>query len=258
MNGKDMKKVFFAAVVFVILAVAPGFAQFNWQIYDFGTGPFDGANNYSPIDYPHGIGHLPSPGYLGEGGEGFDLEGFNYARVGNTIHVSLTNSFGLAGYSPSWDRSYGLGDIFFGVNGGQNQFAINVATGTLYEVGSWMGIPNRPGTYYGTSIASQVGAWRVTDGTNLGSINESHTFWEGLEQNPMQGDGDTHVFEFAFDASLLGQFADFSSINFSTTIECGNDLIRRTFPAVPEPSTFLLLGLGIIGLGVVRKMRATR
>lgn len=250
-----MKKALFSAAVLVLLAVSPGFAQFNWQIYDFGNGPFDGNNNYSPIDYPYGIDHLPSPGYLGEGGEKFDLEGFNFARVGNTIHLSLTNSFGTSAYSTGWHQTYGLGDIFFGVNGGQNQFAINVASGQLYAVDSWLGIPNKPGTYYGTSVASQVGAWRVDDGTNLGEITSEHTFWEGLEQNPMQGDGDTHVFEFAFDASLLGQFADFSSITFSTTLECGNDLIRKTYPAVPEPSTLLLLGLGAIGLGVVRKVR---
>jgi len=239
--------------VLVLMAATPGFAQFNWQIYDFGTGPFDGNNNYAPIEYPYGIDSLPSPGYIGEGGEGFDLEGFNFARVGNTIHISLTNSFGTSAYSSGWDRSYGLGDIFFGVNGGQNQFAINVASGQLYSVNSYVGIPQVDGSYYGTSIASQVGAWRVDDGINLGSINKSHTFWEGLEQNPMQGNGDTHVFEFAFDASMLGQFADFASISFNTTLECGNDLIKRSFPAVPEPSTILLLGLGAIGLGVARR-----
>jgi len=249
-----MKKILVSALVIFLLAFSPTFAAFDWQLYDFGDNPFDHNNNWSPVSYPSGIGELPSPGLLGEGGEKFDLEGFHFAVEGNTAHIALVNSFGYSAHSTGWNQDYNLGDIFFGFDGNSTQYAIDVSAGKLFSVDSYVGIPDKPGTYYDyTEIRNQVGAWEIGSGTDLGAIDNTMNFWAGLETNPLQGNGDTYVWEFAFDISGLGGSAGASSISFHNILECGNDMINETYGMVPEPGTMLLIGLGLIGIGITRK-----
>ena len=254
-----MKKILALTLLLVVFVASTSMAQFSWQMYDFGTGPFDHNNNWSPIDYPYGIDNLPSPGYLGEGGEGFDLEGFNYALDGQTVHLSLTNSFGYSAYSSGWDNNYDLGDIFFGFNGEYYEYAIDVTDGTLWSVDTYVGIPQTDGSYYGTSIADQVGAWEIGTGTILGNVTTTMTWFDDLETNPMQGDGDTYVWEFAFDAGmdadLLTAFSSYNSVGFHNILGCGNDMVEETYSGVPEPATLILMGFGLVGLGTYYRKR---
>ena len=249
-----MRKFIIASLTLCFLAVSPAFAAFDWQLYDFGDNPFDHNNNWSPVSYPSGIGELPSPGLLGEGGEKFDLEGFHFAMEGNTVHIALVNSFGYTAHSTGWNQDYNLGDIFFGFDGNDTQFAIDVSAGQLYSVDSYNGIPDKPGTYYDyDGIRDQVGAYEIGAGSYLGDVNNSLNFWAGLESNPLQGNGDTYIWEFAFDIGSLGGTNGASSISFHNILECGNDMINETYSMVPEPTTLLLIGMGLIGLGVARK-----
>jgi hypothetical protein len=253
-----MKMKVIILIAMSILLSTPGFAAFTWQMHDFGANPFDHNNNWSPIDYPYGIGELPSPGLYGEGGEKFDLEGFHFAIEGNTVHLALVNSFGYSAHSTGWDQDYRLGDIFFGFDGANTQYAIDVSDGKLYEVGlgglAYSLIPNKPGTYYEyTGIRSQAGAWEVTGGTFLGNVDNSLTFWEDLEPDPFLGSGDTYVWEFAFDISAVSGFSTAGSISFHNTLECGNDLIEESYNIIPEPATLLLLTLGLLAAGIIRR-----
>ncbi len=251
-----MKKLFGLLIILSLAIYAPANALFNWTIYDFGTGPFDHNNNWSPISYPYNIGNLPSPGYLGEGGEKFDLEGFNFAHRDGKVYISLTNSFGLSAYSTTWNQNMGLGDIFFGFNGNKYEYAIDISSNRLFKVNSYNGISNKPGTYYGTSIAPQVGAWEIGTGDDLGLVDEySFKYWPELEENPMQGIGNTYVFEFAFDAGRIEGFSDYNSVGFHNTLECGNDVIDESYSSIPEPTTILLFGLGTLGLAAIRRRR---
>lgn len=247
-----MKKSIIALVIMFLLS-SPAIFAFGWQNYDFGTSPFDHNNNWSPITYPYNIGNLPSPG--DPSGEDFDLEGLNFAVNNNTVNLSLTNSFGYSAYSADWGQYYNLGDIFFGFDGNMYQYAVDVSTGHLWEVDTWVGIPKKPGTYFGTSIATEVGAWQIATGRDLGAITSSMTYWAGLETDPLSGDGDTYVWEFAFDADRISAFSNYNSINFSNTVECGNDLIRESYSAVPEPTTMLLFGIGLAGTGILRRRK---
>jgi len=105
--------------------------------------------------------------------------------------------------------------------------------------------------------------WKIYDfGTgpfdynnNRSLIRNSYTYWPTLESYPMQGNGNTYVFEFEFDADLIRDFDNYNSVTFQNTLNCNNDLVEKSYPAVPEPATLILFGLGSLGLAACRKRR---
>ena len=242
---------------------------FDFMFSGFGTNPFDYNNNWSPIYYPNGIGHLPSPGNLGEGGEKFDLEGMfvNMDLGSKMLDLALTKSFGQTVYSTGWSQLYSAGDIFIDFSTGE-RYSIDVSTGHLWRVGSAFGISNRPGTYYGNeAIRNAVGAYLIDENrsTDLGAITFKETSLPGEETGYLSpGDGDTWVWEYAFsiDKFNLGRaIGNSEQIFVHSTLECGNDYIEGRFssvPAVPEPSTWILFGSGLFGLKVVARARKKR
>ncbi len=246
----------FGVSVLVVLLICSSASAFNFNMYDFGSTPFDHNNNWAPIDYPNGVGNLPSPGVLGEGGEHFDLEGLNVAVTDDMVYVALANSFGYEAYSSSWNQTYNLGDLFIQTDAG-DKFAIDLFDGGsngLYSVESATGLLDVDGSYYGTWVADAVGDFQMTSGQHLGSVNTMLTFWEDYETDHLQpGNGDTWVWEFAFDRSLLGSF---NTLDFHVTLGCGNDLAETSVSAVPEPASLLLFGLGLAGAGLMRKRRS--
>jgi len=250
-----MKKLLIVLGI-VILSISPAFG-FTYNYYNFGNEAtlFDHNNNWSPIDYPYGIGHQPSPGTYNPGGENFDLEGLNVATDQDYVYISLTNSFGYE------TEGFRLGDLFIGVDGGNKyQYAIDLTNSGnnngLFQVGSWNYIQQQSGSYYNnTTIRNAVGAHEMSKGSLLGSVNSMMTFEAGLEPDFMTpGNGDTYVWEMMFDRNLLNG-GDFSTLNFHVNIGCGNDLIEESYSAVPEPATMLLFGLGLIGGAVLKKRK---
>lgn len=251
---KRFSTVLFALIVLCFANMAMGF---SWTYYDFGVSAFDADNNTAPIPYPSGVGYLPSPGHLGEGGEKFDLEGMFIALDNDYLHVALTKSFGLSAYSTGWGQTFNQGDIFFGFGGNNNAYAIDVSTGNLVSVSQWNYIDNKPGSYYGySSIRNRIGAFEVAAGSTLGSANQVMNFWSNLETNPLApGNGDTYVMEWKINRNDIVGWDGTSSLFFHTTLGCGNDLIERPFNPIPEPGTVLLLGLGLFGVGIFSRRK---
>ena len=264
---KRYSVLFIALMIVGLSGSAMGFAFSNQALTDaYGANPFDLHNNTAPINYPHGVGYLPSPGDYSEGGERYDLEGFLVTHDADFMYIAVTNSFGEAAYSPTWHRSYAMGDIFFGFNNDNmnKNFAIDFNTGQLYEVNnSWNFIDNHQSTYYSyTDIRNRVGAYTIGDlALNTGaSAVRTGGLTDMVEENPIYNyETDVYTYEFKIalnDLRSLNGWQEGSDLYFNTTLGCGNDLMETTYnTAIPEPTTMILLGLGLFGAGIAARRK---
>jgi PEP-CTERM motif-containing protein len=99
-------------------------------------------------------------------------------------------------------------------------------------------------------------------GQSLGDVAFTEHVYDDLEYefggplNP--GTGETHILEFSFDLTNIAGFSTANTVGFHNTLGCGNDLMEKCFSAVPEPTTWILLGMGALGMGAVSRRKKSQ
>jgi hypothetical protein len=258
-----MKRLLLVTIL-IMFMVSPSFG-FTWTYYDFGGSYFDYNNNWSPVNFPL-IGNVPAPGPYTPGGEEYDLEGLNWAADADYIYLSITNSFGYLASNSAGD--FRLGDLFFGTASNPYMFALDLQAGgnvgNLWQINDstgWNFIQDTANSYgefpypYGGSIRDAMGAHEINFGGNvadMGSLASGMmTDLGDIEVGYMTpGNGGTYVWEIRVDNP--GNAFNYEPIWVHLNVGCGNDLLVSE---IPEPTTMLLFGMGLLGTGSMFRRR---
>lgn len=227
----------------------------------------------------------PTPG---GGGQRYDTEQIFYyfedldandPNSGGRLHVGLVTGFPPAGV-PS-DDLYG-GDLFVGLGGagglqiGDFDFAVATSTANIDrgQAGSVAVNTTDDIDYFGTTWAN-TGGWgqRTVVVNDFGASNPYRMNESGSGFTDVTNDVNTQIawggigqhnfleVSFNIDGVLENQITgDEGGLRLHWTMECGNDVINvqdnTPLAPVPEPSTMVLLGMGVMGAIMRKKFTA--
>jgi len=215
----------------------------------------------------------PTPG---GGGQKYDIEQIFYvyndldqnALTGGTLHIGLVLGFPAAGVDS--DNLY-AGDMFidFGNTGGYD-LAVAVSTSVVNVDDDGTATPGVDNDYFGNNYFNDGTAnwdvrdpapflsstpWRVVRNAAIENLFSTQVAWGGV------GVHNFLEISIAIDGGLEDILTNpQGGIGLHWTMECGNDVIDvrddEPFAPVPEPSTFALLGMGMLGVALRRKFTA--
>lgn len=269
-----MKKLNYIAMVALLSAsagsIALPFTGTEITIYD--------GDGYSGLG-DAGEDNETEPGMVNN--QGWDLEGFWLQDNGNLAIVGGFNFMtGVAGYDGlNGTKDFTAGDIFIDVDGvytagnaygGSNgQPVVNDTFGYEYvididwEKGSYevreltVDSYTQEGWYkqnYGSGPWLYVDEGKGVVAEEISSGKFDYATTNDAEYGDAYYAGAFHNAAYNFDISAIA--AEYDDLVFSNTMGCGNDHLLGQVSEVPEPSSIALLGLGIIGLGVLRRKKA--
>ncbi|MBB3167197.1 PEP-CTERM sorting domain-containing protein [Simiduia aestuariiviva] len=204
----------------------------------------------------------------GVGGQPFDVEFLMYKfdASTNTLHVGLQTGFDIIdadnnGYTHTDGKTYYNGDLALSFDGSTSRYEYALDFGNLTK------------GYYGTNLGTdaaglyQVSSWNTEVYSGHGVSNpfamasgtlkvagNSSNFTEGFATG---ADGKKSYYNmFSFNIGAIGLLGDFG-LDAHWTMSCGNDYLDAHADVyVPEPAPFALLGLGLLGLGFMRRRAA--
>ena len=186
---------------------------------------------------PNVSGGYLNPGY---GGQAFDAEAMYAAYDSTNLYFAI-----VTGKTPGDTNGYRPGDIAFdfGKNGSY-EYGIETTgsnSGKLYSVSSW-----------------HLSGWDHTTPTEMDQHGNSLGIGP-LVYNQVEDAnhhdiylGDHYVIEGYIPISYFGSAWN-QGFTMSWTETCGNDVIKLNVTPTPEPATMMLFGMGLAGLGVLRK-----
>jgi hypothetical protein len=227
----------------------------------------------------HGFGDVISD----RGDTTFNVDGMKASLSGSQLTVTIyTNFAGNAGIDAKWTKDQtgiGYGDLFVSTgwtpngsspydndnaaNGNHWTYAFSLndplsntgGTGTVYALGAANASNHNPDVLLSNNFINCAGSCIYRDGQAV-AVNKSLATATNNTGSWIVGDD---FLSFSFDTSGLD--LNPSSFGFHWTMYCGNDVIEGLDSAtVPEPKAagIFLLGIGLIGLGVMRRRKTAR